>query len=166
MRHNFTAGKLSYKIGDATIPITSGHKLIIHCCNDVGAWGAGFVLALSKRWKKPEESYRRWYRSQINFKLGEVQEVRVQSDISVINMIGQKGVGYDEDGNPPIRYEAIEKCLTKVAEIAKDNGSGVVAPRFGSALSGGSWDKIEELVIKTLIDKGINVTIYDLPEDE
>jgi hypothetical protein len=29
-------------------------KLICHICNDLGGWGKGFVLALSRRWEGPE----------------------------------------------------------------------------------------------------------------
>lgn len=162
--HNFMKGKLSYKTGDATIPVSGGHRLIIHICNTEGAWGAGFVLAVSKRWPKPEQEYRRWYKTQQDFKLGNIQEVRVQSDTSVINMIAQEGVGPDEDGNPPIRYEALRECLQKVADIAKENGSSVHGPRLGAGLALGNWSKIEKLINEELIEKSINVTIYDLLE--
>ncbi|MBM7418211.1 MULTISPECIES: hypothetical protein [Chryseobacterium] len=40
--------------GDATNPQTEGNKIITHICNDIGGWGKGFVLAISNRWKNPE----------------------------------------------------------------------------------------------------------------
>jgi hypothetical protein len=49
---------LKYVIGDATSPQGTGNKIIVHICNDIGGWGLGFVLALSKRWKAPEIQYR------------------------------------------------------------------------------------------------------------
>ncbi|MEV6001124.1 Appr-1-p processing protein, partial [Streptomyces griseomycini] len=27
-----------------------GVKVIAHVCNDIGGWGKGFVLAVSRRW--------------------------------------------------------------------------------------------------------------------
>jgi O-acetyl-ADP-ribose deacetylase (regulator of RNase III) len=45
------SSEIFYMTGDATAPVGEGQKLIVHVCNDIGAWGAGFVLALSKRWK-------------------------------------------------------------------------------------------------------------------
>src|SRR5262245_22379163 len=45
--------------GDATAPRVDGPKIIAHVCNDVGGWGAGFVLAVSRRWPEPERAYRR-----------------------------------------------------------------------------------------------------------
>lgn len=163
----FNPGILRYVEGDATIPRGGGHRMIIHCCNDVGAWGAGFVVALSKRWKKPENEYRLWYRSQgegrNKFKLGEIQVVDIQSDLAVVNMIGQADCYPDKDGNPPIRYDAIKSCLEKVAKEAKDRNSSVHAPRFGAGLAGGDWSKIEALLTECLINKSVNVTVYDLP---
>ncbi len=41
--------EISYLVGDATTPDTQGPKIISHICNDIGAWGKGFVLAISKR---------------------------------------------------------------------------------------------------------------------
>lgn len=35
--------------GDATRPDTDGPVIIVHVCNDVGGWGRGFVVAISKR---------------------------------------------------------------------------------------------------------------------
>ncbi len=48
--------------GDATCPQAKGPKVIAHVCNDLGGWGKGFVLAVSKRWAEPERAYREWHR--------------------------------------------------------------------------------------------------------
>ncbi|MFR9246851.1 MAG: hypothetical protein ACLVLB_15195 [Bacteroides thetaiotaomicron] len=71
--------EILYIKGDATAPIGSGVKVITHICNDIGGWGKGFVLALSKKWKMPEEAYRQWYKSQEEFTLGAVQFVNVEN---------------------------------------------------------------------------------------
>ncbi len=161
-----TPGRFKYTTGDATIPESAGHRLIIHVCNNEGKWGAGFVLALSKRWIKPEQEYRRWFRSRNMFRLGEIQGVNVQSDTTIINMVAQDGVYQKPDGSPPIDYDALEKCLDKVGELASVEGSSVHGPRFGAGLAGGDWNKIEKLIIEKIIKRGVNVTIYDLPEEE
>jgi O-acetyl-ADP-ribose deacetylase (regulator of RNase III) len=46
--------------GDATSPQDKGRKVIAHVCNDLGGWGKGFVLAVSRRWPEPERDYREW----------------------------------------------------------------------------------------------------------
>lgn len=160
---------INYIVGDATQPVRSGTKFIIHVCNDMGVWGAGFVMALSKRWKQPEKEYRLWYEKKFmsnasgEFKLGAVQFVNVKDDrIVVCNMIGQHGVGVGNDGVPPIRYKAIEKALEIIATYALKVNATVHAPRFGAGLAMGSWSTIEQLIIKNLSAKDIDVTIYDL----
>ena len=40
---------LRYVTGDATVPQGGGPKILVHLCNDAGGWGAGFVLAVSRR---------------------------------------------------------------------------------------------------------------------
>lgn len=43
--------EINYLKGDATNPASAGNKIIVHVCNDIGGWGKGFVMAISKRWK-------------------------------------------------------------------------------------------------------------------
>jgi O-acetyl-ADP-ribose deacetylase (regulator of RNase III) len=160
-------GKVTYVDGDATRPVGIGRKLIIHCCNDKGGWGAGFVLALSKLDLNPENMYRLWHQGVIAgatgaFKLGEVQFAAFhQPTLTVANMIGQHGTGVDEDGNPPIRYSAIRRNLKKVRRYCRKHNMSVHAPRFGSDLAGGDWNVIEKIIEDELTTRGISVTVYD-----
>ena len=148
-----------YLKGDATDPQAGGHKVITHICNDIGGWGKGFVLAVSKKWKGPEAAYRKWYKSGTDFKQGNIQLIPVTEDISVANMIGQKGI-YPEDGVPPIRYESVESCLEKLA-AALDKETSIHMPRIGCGLAGGKWELIEPIIEKTLVNKGFAVYVYD-----
>lgn len=110
---------ITYIKGDATQPNGSGIKIITHICNDIGGWGKGFVLALSKKWKIPEEAYRQWHRSQEDFQLGMVQFVKVEKDIYIANMIGQHGIYKDSQGMPmPVFI-----CLVLDAAWPADNGN-------------------------------------------
>jgi len=110
---------INYVIGDATNPAGDDPKIIVHVCNDIGGWGRGFVVALSKRWPEPEQSYRAWHRGEEKtlFALGEVQFVQVADNIWVANMIGQRDVR-TVSGVPPVRYEAIRNALKRVAAEA------------------------------------------------
>lgn len=151
-----------YIKGDATAPIGSGIKVITHICNDIGGWGKGFVLALSKKWKMPEEAYRQWYQSQEEFTLGAVQFVKVENEVCIANMIGQHGIYKDSQGLPPIRYDAVRQCLKKVALFATEHGASVHMPRIGCGLAGGKWELIEQIIKEELISREIAVTVYDL----
>ena len=153
--------KINYIKGDATNPVGNDPKIICHICNDIGAWGAGFVMALSKRWKEPERDYRQWFKKQSNFYLGQVQFVPVENNLVVCNMIAQSGT-ISEDNPAPIRYGALQVCLQKVAKEAKKTNASIVGPKFGSGLSGGSWPHIEQIINDELCFKDIPVTIYSL----
>lgn len=148
--------------GDASSPQAKGPKIIAHVCNDIGGWGKGFVLALSKRWSGPEAEYRAWHRGRSgnDFGLGAVQLVQVLPDVWVANMIGQRGIRTGSAG-PPVRYEAIERCLTVLAGHAAALEASVHMPRIGCGLAGGQWARVEPLVRDRLCAKGVPVTVYD-----
>lgn len=148
--------------GDATNPQAKGPKIIAHICNDLGGWGKGFVLALSRRWPEPERGYRRWHRERAgnDFALGAVQLIRVRADIWVANMVAQRGMRTGS-GGPPIRYEALERCLDSVAEHALTHKASVHMPRIGCGLAGGKWERVEPIVNKTLGVRDVPTTVYD-----
>ncbi|MFJ3926615.1 macro domain-containing protein [Streptomyces sp. NPDC090022] len=149
--------------GDATSPQAKGPKIIAHVCNDLGGWGKGFVLALSKRWSEPEAAYRAWHRGRSgnDFALGAVQVVQVRADVWVANMVGQRGIRTGSSG-PPIRYEALERCLDALAGHALELGASVHMPRIGCGLAGGTWARVGPLVERALCERGVAVTVYDV----
>lgn len=153
--------KVNYIIGDATNPQTKGNKIIVHVCNDIGGWGKGFVMAISKRWKQPEQQYRQWFKSNENFRLGQVQFVQVEEELWVANLLGQHKINRDENGNAPIRYEAILLGLEKVVQFAIDKHATVHMPRIGCGLAGGTWDEIEPLINKSMVESEIETFVYD-----
>ena len=148
--------------GDATSPQAKGPKLIAHVCNDLGGWGKGFVLAVSRRWPEPERDYRRWHRERAgnDFGLGAVQVVQVRPDTWVANMIGQHGMRRGSAG-PPIRYDAVAQCLATLAESALELRASVHMPRIGCGLAGGTWERIGPLVEAALGARDVAVFVYD-----
>lgn len=160
-------GKINYIIGDATQPQGEGKKIICHICNDIGAWGAGFVLALSKKWAYPEQ----FYRARQTYPLGHADILKVEDDIYVANMIGQHGVKIIHGGSygangavkipdiPPIRYTAVLNALSIVNEFAVKNNATLHMPRIGCGLAGGEW-KVIEAILKEIVT--VDVTVYDL----
>jgi O-acetyl-ADP-ribose deacetylase (regulator of RNase III) len=145
--------------GDAACPKGDGVKIICHVCNDIGAWGAGFVLAVSKRWMKPEQKYLRWYIDNETFALGMVQLVHVEENLYVANMIAQNGIG-KRSGGIPLDYNALETCLGKLAEKAKEKNASVHMPKIGCGLAGGDWETVSGIIERTLAKAGVDVTVY------
>ena len=147
--------KINYVKGDATSPEGEGRKIICHICNDIGAWGAGFVLALSNKWRYPEDRYR----AMPEYPLGSAMVLEVEKDIYVANMIAQHGVGTDVRGIPPIRYVALTDALSIVNGIAESMGATLHMPRIGCGLAGGEWEAVEAILEEVVT---VDVTVYDL----
>jgi O-acetyl-ADP-ribose deacetylase (regulator of RNase III) len=155
--------QIEYVKGDATSPIGEGNKVLVHIVNNIGKWGSGFVLAVSAKWSKPEECYRKWHAGKyhVPFSLGEVQVVKVDSDLWVANMIGQEGI--ISPSNPvPLKYKALNHCLEGVRKFAQEKEATIHMPRIGAGLAGGSWPEIENIIWFQLSNFGIPVTVYDL----
>jgi O-acetyl-ADP-ribose deacetylase (regulator of RNase III) len=180
---------ITYLKGDATKPITSTKdaKLIVHCVNDLPAWGSGFVLALSKLWKNPELCYRNWgtsgywnYRNlkdlaprayeflppslkeaSIPFYLGQIQVIpvgkRTDGVIYVVNLVGQRDVKPYKH-IPPVRYEAFREGFLRVKDVADELHASIHMPRIGCGLAGGNWEMVEKC-----LPEGLDYYVYDLP---
>ena len=91
------------------------------------------------------------------------------------NIPGVKGIGEKSATDLVQQFDSLEDLyanLEKVAKEAKDRSSSVHCPRIGAGLASGktngydqeAWNKIESLLKECLINKGINVTVYDFPE--
>lgn len=157
---------IEHLIGDVTHPLESkGMKFIAHCCNNIGGWGMGVVLAISRRWGMPELMYRKWAQEKpfdMRKSLGKVQIVPVERDVMVINIIGQEGVGF-KNGVAPIRYEAIREGFEKAQKFMEGHSNKnptLHLPRIGAGLAGGDWDKIEKIIEETV---KFPVFVYTLP---
>lgn len=169
--------KINFIKGDCTKPQGEGNKIIAHICNDIGAWGGGFVLAISKKWKEPEIEYRKWHKNGLFnntdvvcgndndekriFRRGNVQFVKVDNNLWVGNMIGQKNIISEFSSYPPIRYESVFECLEEVVRFAIKTNSSVHMPKIGCGLAGGKWDKIEPIILETLVKNNVKTFVYD-----
>lgn len=152
--------ELNYIKGDATKPIGEGNKFLIHICNNQGGWGKGFVLALSKKWKQPRQKYKEL----LEWNLGDIQFVKVEDDLTVVNMIAQNG--YKSPSNPiPLCYDSLKKCLYKtfftISSMELDNVS-IHCPRIGSDLAGGNFDVIKQMLKEVFCNNNIPVNVYEL----
>jgi hypothetical protein len=101
------------------------------------------VLAISKRWKKPELEYRH----SKSYELGNIQIIRVEKDIEVINMIAQNGIKkyHHPKGQRYVDYDALYTCFSRVRAHITENTS-VHMPRIGVGLGGGEWSVISKII--------------------
>ena len=149
---------IKYVEGDATQPFGSGTKIIMHCCNDLGKWGKGFVVPLGKRFPGARELYLKPPQQEggsVSFYVHD-QDV----ELVVANIVGQRSV-YPRGGVPPVRYEWLRAGFEKVRDFLQNVGGTVHCPRIGCGLAGGEWAKVEALLNEVLGD--YDVYVYDLP---
>jgi O-acetyl-ADP-ribose deacetylase (regulator of RNase III) len=81
-------------------------------------------------------------------------------------MVAQHGIRSSR--NPtPIRHDALAQCLhyvgQEVLRFAFEGLASVHMPRIGCGLAGGTWDRVEPLIVEHLVQRGVLVTVYDLP---
>lgn len=133
-----------------------------HVCNNIGAWGSGFVLNLSKQYKEPEIVYRRSEK----LEMGTIQIVKVTEKIIIANMIAQRLKNAYEKHDIPLSYDALRICLHKLREecFMQDTWE-IHCPKFGSGLARGNWNVIEQILIEVFSRKSIRETkifVYEL----
>jgi hypothetical protein len=154
--------QIHYLIGSALDPILLP-TLTVHCCNDVGGFGKGFVVPLSEKYPETKKQYKAWFSNlQKRPQLGDVQFVQVNQNVCIANMVAQHDVRW-QGKIPPIRYDALEKCLIKSYTKAYNENLTVSGPRFGCVLSGGVWDIISEIIKKVML---VDTYIYTLEKQK
>lgn len=146
--------------GDATEPQGEGLKVLVHCVNDLGVMGAGIARTIAEKWLPLYQSYRLWVKTSTQNLQGKILWVRVQDDLIVANLVGQEGVGFDDKGNPPIRYESLRKGFSLLEEFGKKTKTSIHMPRIGCGLAGGEWSKVQEILESEI--KSTPVFVYDL----
>ena len=171
---------INYKVGDLFHDLYL-HKdstvIISHICNDVGAWGSGFVVPLGNVYPQARESYRNWYKygydvnSLSKFMLGSSQFIHdYTTDVIIQNMIAQ--TGFISIKNPkPISYAALDSCLTDLRLIINDlkmydKKVKLVCPAFGSERAGGDWSKISSIIRRRICHFGFDMDIYCLTQEQ
>jgi hypothetical protein len=167
-------------IGDATNPtLDVGEYAVIPHITNNGGWGAGFVMALEKRYPGVADAYCNWLEKQhLTMRLGQVQMLKVRRQpIFIVNMVAQDNMGVTKmRGCPPIRYSSLVKCMEKVAglidqqrqKLSDQHGIGsfdisIHCPMFGSGIAGGEWSVIEQLIKEIWISSNIPTTVYEFP---
>jgi hypothetical protein len=100
-----------------------------------------------------------------DFALGSVQFVRTKPKLVIANMVAQAGtISKPVDDRPPIRYGALAKAMTHVADFNAfrvDSKAEIHCPKFGSDLAGGDFNIIEQLIREIWVDRGLSVTVYE-----
>ena len=146
-------GELKYRTGEAHNPVAGGHKLIVNFCDMNGTWENSFNKDIGKKYAKVEQSFKLWRQTQNGFKLGELNEVRMQSDTVILNILAIE--------NGQLNLDALTRAFKLIAKVADDYGSSSVHIAANNILlSDENKAQVEGLITDNLLKKAIHVTIY------
>ncbi len=168
---NYIEGDLFASI-DPLIKDAAGPRILIpHVCNNVGAWGAGFVVPLGRQYPLAKSEYLRWHHSGCTiqgapFMLGNTQIVDVSGGTGkpmIANMIAQDGLGGEGARPRMLRYDALAACMLYIGIGFNPDNLKIFCPMFGSGIAGGDWSFVSELITDTWVRRGFDVTVCYLP---
>lgn len=134
--------------------------VIAHQTNIEGAMGAGVALAIKKLFPDVYKEYRILCNSKPASELmGTVQYVKLPSGQMLANLFAQSLTPQFDEGRRCTDYDALRKCF--VALNNNDKIKSIAIPyRIGSALGGGDWGIVLDIIIDACPDK--DITIYKL----
>jgi hypothetical protein len=143
-------------LGSALNPIGADHFVIGHGVNDQGAWGAGFVIPLGKKFplakseflsiKHPQRGLNQYI--PVSIENGEVIRHGFIANMCIQTL-----------GVPnPLDYDAFAKSIAGLDTFAKQVKATVHVPRIGMGLAGGTVERILPMIPNDWI-------MYTLPEE-
>lgn len=154
---------IKYVTGDATDPIVNtGHRVIAHICNNVGAWGMGFVLSILDKWPEVRNIYIKEMKNN-RYVLGSSIVVNITDGLDIYNMIAQDGL-ISKTNPVPLSYDALYNCLLGMYNKYKNIPNvSVHMPKIGTGLAGGDWNFICPIINDTVAKNNtIDVYVYNL----
>jgi O-acetyl-ADP-ribose deacetylase (regulator of RNase III) len=152
---------LIYKTGDL---MQADEPIIVHGCNAQGVMGSGVALAIRNAYPEAYTGYRAEY-DRAGLRVGQIVWIETRGKL-IGNAISQEWFG--RDGKQYVSYGGIEAIFQQIYDIITSridpeyHDVPVVAiPRIGSALGGGDWRVISQIINVAMKDR--DVVVYDLP---
>ncbi len=148
------------KDADALKVSEGKNTVIAHVVNDLGLWGAGFVVPLGEKYPLAKSKYLSLLKMiKGDLLLGQIQIVPIADKVTVCNMFAMRGVR--SKSNPvPLDYGLLEKCLSTLRVWAEKNEIDIIqVPKIGAGLAGGNWNKVLELLWKTFATSKVQLKI-------
>lgn len=156
---------LNYLIGNVLEPVkTRPINFIVHCVNNEYKFGSGVAGAIAQKWPHVRERYL----NRAEWGLGDVQYVKVDENLYVVNLCGQRSTGMFYE-TIPVRYESIQDGFITIREHLRQRNimdkAALNMPRIGCGRAKGSWQLVQNIIEKVYNNTGIEINIYTLPEE-
>jgi hypothetical protein len=88
----------------------------------------------------------------------------VSDRLGIASLVAQAGYG-GAASRPRLRLAALGEALRKLAVIAIERGATVHVPPIGTGQAGGRWPEVRDLILAELADRGVQTTVYVLPDE-
>lgn len=138
--------------------------IIIHQVNCMGVMGSGVAKALRDKHPQVFSSYKEFLEGMKGHEwdaLGVWQEVKINDDLSVVNLFSQYDFGYD--GKRYTEYGAFSSGLRCIADNLDNNTGGgrfYLPHRIACDRGGASWVLVNKIIERVMP----NATFCKLPE--
>ncbi len=154
---------IRYVRGDASAPQTRGPVVIAHIVNDrARRWGGrGLARDLKNKYPEAAEEFAGWPWG--SRRLGEIHVTKANDETWIASMLSQVGYG-PPTRTPRLRVHALQKALERVARLAGQSDAEVHIPLLGTGQGGADWPTVRDLVLEELVNRGVPVTVYVLPD--
>lgn len=165
--------------GDVLESKVDGKKVIVHCSNDINSFGSGVAGNIARKWPYVKQAYHDWASNKVEnklgpFVLGQIQLVKIDNNIAVCNLIGQRDIGgFTIAGQfiPAVRYEAIYEGMMRLkerAEVYKDKGLDISihSPLLGTGLAGGCLEQIYSVCSRVFDESTVDFTFYAFSDED
>jgi DNA ligase-3 len=164
-------GDITYVYGELDkVANAQGHKIVAHVVDDSGRWSdRGTMGILQKLYGDAAQAL---YGTGA-LELGKIQTDRVSKGhphIVICNLIAQE---FKKKGEASaLSYEHLESSLKSIGKLILREEKNVAASigfhfaRIHHGVPNLKWEKVEKLLEKHLMTKGINVTIYTKDRDD
>lgn len=137
---------------------------IPHVVNNYGFFDAGFARAVKKSYPGHRGSYIKvcetYTPDELLGKIRTANYPYLTGRVWIIDMFAQRGIRSSTNTHP-LSYELLKVCLQKTAAFCEEQNLKVFAPKFGSGLAGGDWNKIERLIEEYFTNLDVTIFEYD-----
>lgn len=160
-----TSRSILYREGDVLLNASARGNIVAFMSNDRAAtWGGGIAHQIAAQFPDVQAKFRRMVTERPEtLMLGNCILVESESGQKCAVLIAQKG--YGRSAVPRIRYAALEQALRRLAQSAGNDSSAVHMPAIGTGAAGGKWQRISELIERTLC-RTAPVTVFVLPRGQ
>lgn len=142
-------GKLKELKGSITQTQNAGLQFLLNPVNQACNLDQDLVNELNNKWRNVKGDLKTWYNNPSFYKMGNIRDLAVQSDMWIIHMLCK-----DKD----LKFEdkSLKECLKKVADLAKYEQASI----HFSEKTVNEFPKMMDLIEEFFLKKNISVSIY------